>query len=119
MFKNSKDDLFGPLRVPRLLEVGRTEIQEFLCQVRAYRMHQDTRRNAGENVETLKLKFLVEPSLLRTIETYEMGLKDHEELNSDQLEEYLIKSLQPSDTYVPSVSKLFAGAVFGATPADI
>ena len=107
MFKNSKDDLFGPLRVPRLLEVGRTEIQEFLCQVRAYRMHQDTRRNAGESVETLKLRFLVEPALLRTIETYEMGLKDHEELSSDQLEEYLIKSLQPSDTYVPSVSKLF------------
>ena len=59
MFKNSKDELFGPLKVPKLMEIGRSDIQEFLYRVRAYRQHQDTRRNAGEDVETLELKFLV------------------------------------------------------------
>ena len=73
MFKNSRDELFGPLTVPRLCDIGRSDIQEFLYQVRAYRLHQDTRRNAGERVETLELKFLVEPELLRTIAIYEMG----------------------------------------------
>jgi len=107
MFKNSTDELFGPLKVPRLIDIGRSDIQEFLYRVRAYRQHQDTRRNAGEDVETLELKFLVEPALLRTLAIYEMGLKDIEELESERLEVYLTRCLQPSESYVPSLSKLF------------
>ena len=107
MFKNSTDELFGPLKVPRLIDIGRSDIQEFLYRVRAYRQHQDTRRNAGEDVETLELKFLVEPALLRTLAIYEMGLRDIEELESERLEVYLTRCLQPSESYVPSLSKLF------------
>ena len=77
--------------------------------MRAYRQHQDTRRNAGEDVETLELKFLVEPALLRTLSIYELGLKNVEELESERLEVYLTRCLQPSDSYVPSLSKLFSG----------
>jgi hypothetical protein len=115
MFKNSKDDLFGPLKVPRLIDIGRSDIQEFLYRVRAYRQRQDTRRNAGEDVETLELKFLVEPALLRTLATYELGLRSIEEVDSEALEEYLIRCLQPSDSYVPSLSKLFSGLKLGTS----
>ena len=108
MFKNSKDELFGPLKVPKLMEIGRGDIQEFLYRVRAYRQHQDTRRNAGEDVETLELKFVVEPALLRTLAIYELGLKSIEEVESEVLEVYLTRCLQPNDSYIPSLSKVFS-----------
>jgi hypothetical protein len=115
MFKNSRDELFGPLTVPRLVDIGRGDIQEFLYQVRGYRLHQDTRRNAGERVETLELKFLVEPGLLRTIAIYEMGLNGIEEVDSEALEVYLTRCLQPNDSYVPSLAKLFGGVKLETT----
>jgi hypothetical protein len=117
-FVNSRNELFGAIRIPILKGIGRDEIKEFMFAYKAYVRRQDVRRNAGENVETLSVQSLVDLELLETIAIYELEKGGSHELEEGEIEQYLRSCLAPSRTHVPSLRELFANLKFSVLGVD-
>ena len=65
---NSRNELYGAIRIPILKGIGRNQIKEFMSAYKAYARRQDVRRHLGERVETLSVRSLMDLDLLETIE---------------------------------------------------
>ena len=69
---NSRNELFGAIRIPILKGTGRDQIKEFMTNYKAYVHRQEVRRNLGERVETLSIRALVDLDLLEIIAVYKL-----------------------------------------------
>ena len=115
---NSRNELFGAIRIPLLKGTGRDQIKEFMTNYKAYVHRQEVRRNLGEKVETLRMRDLVDLDLLGTIAVYELDKTGVEELSDDEVSQYLKNCLAPSSTHFPSVKELFGNLKFSVLGAN-
>ena len=96
---NSWNELYGAIRIPILKGIGRNQIKEFMSAYKAYVRRQDVRRHLGERVETLSMRSLVD-----------LDKNGSEELEDEDINQYLKGCLMPSETHSPSLKELF-GAI--------
>ena len=115
---NSRNELFGAIRIPILKGIGRDQIKEFMTNYKAYVQRQEVRRNLGEKVETLRMRDLVDLDLLGTIAVYELDKNGVEELSDGEVSQYLKNCLAPSSTHFPSVKELFGNLKFSVLGAN-
>ena len=115
---NSRNELFGAIRIPILKGTGRDQIKEFMTNYKAYVHRQEVRRNLGERVETLSMRALVDLDLLEIIATYELDKTGVEELEDEEVVQYLKNCLAPSSTHFPSVKELFGNLKFSVLGAN-
>ena len=105
---NSRNELFGAIRIPILKGIGRDQIKEFVSNYKAYVQRQEIRRNLGERVETLSMRALVDLDLLEIIAIYELDKNGSEELEDEDVSLYLKNCLSPSQTHFPSWKEFLA-----------
>ena len=86
---NSRNELYGAIRIPILKGIGRDQIKEFMSAYKAYVRRQDVRRHLGERVETLSIRALVDLGLPEMIAIYELDKNKSKELEDEDVNQYL------------------------------
>ena len=115
---NSRNELYGAIRIPILKGIGRDQIKEFMSAYKAYVRRQDVRRHLGERVETLSIRSLVDLDLLEMIAIYELDKNKSKELEDEDVNQYLKNCLAPSKTHFPSLKELFGNLNFSVLGAN-
>ena len=115
---NSRNELYGAIRIPILKGIGRDQIKEFMSAYKSYVRRQDVRRLLGERVETLSIRALVDLGLPEMIAIYELDKNKSKELEDEDVNQYLKNCLAPSKTHFPSLKELFGNLKFSVLGAD-
>ena len=119
MMHHMKEKLFGPVEVPILTSVGRTEIADFLDRYETYLLMVASRNALGDEIQPMEMKFCVDNQLLKTLVKHQIGAGSVEDLTQDQLKEYLDGCLKVSNFYVPDLDTIFSELTLGeATDAN-
>ena len=113
MMHHMKEKLFGPVEVPILTSVGRTEIDDFLDRYETYLLMVASRNALGDEIQPMEMKFCVDNQLLKTLVKHQIGVGSVEELTQEQLKEYLDGCLKVSNFYVPDLDTIFSELTLG------
>ena len=104
---NYKDDFFGPIRVPVLKRIDRSDVRDFLERYRKYVIWVTERaRLEGAEPQIMQMKLCINHKLLQTLARFEMKVP-LEAISEEQLEEYLTGLLAPDRYHVPDLDRLF------------
>ena len=104
---NYQDDFFGPIRVPVLKRIDRSDVRDFLERYRKYVIWVTERaRLEGAEPQIMQMKMCINSKLLKTLARFELKTS-LENVSDEQLEEYLTGVLAPSRYHVPDLDRLF------------